>query len=143
MITGSLEGQFILLVEDEPLIVLDITNTLEPTGAAITSTNTIKHALLLVEHDGLTGAILDHALPDGDSTALCSRLTERGVPFMIYSGYDHLTGPCANAPYLAKPATADMLVSAVCDMIYGIDVSPASGCSQPPPPSRPSYSIAI
>ena len=64
----SLEGRSILIVEDQPLIVMDITQEFEPTGAALTTTNTLKHALILVEHDGLSGAILDHALPDGDSS---------------------------------------------------------------------------
>ena len=63
----SLEGRSILVVEDEPLIVMDISQAFEATGAALTTTNTLKHALILVEHDGLSGAILDHALPDGDS----------------------------------------------------------------------------
>ena len=115
----TLAGRNILIVEDEPLIVMDMTDALTCTGAAITSTNTLKHALLLVEHDGLAGAILDHALGDGDSSALCSRLTERGVPFMIYSGFKHVEGACSNAPYLAKPATAEMLVAAVNDLIDG------------------------
>lgn len=119
MTRPTLEGRFILIVEDEPLIVMDMTNALESTGAAITSTNTLKHALLLVEHDGLAGAILDHALGDGDSSALCARLTERGVPFLLYSGYNHITGPCAGAPYLAKPATHESLVAAVNAMING------------------------
>ena len=47
---------------------------------------TLKEALVLVEHDGLSLAILDHALGDGDSTRLCERLRERGIPFLIYSG---------------------------------------------------------
>ena len=67
----SLEGRSILIVEDQPLIVMDITQEFEATGAALTTTNTLKHALILVEHDGLSGAILDHALPDGDSSELC------------------------------------------------------------------------
>lgn len=114
MANGSLEGRSILIVEDEPLIVLDITSALEQTGAEITSTNSLKQALTLVEHDGLAGAILDHALPDGNSTELCIRLTERSVPFLIYSGFQHIDeGPCADAPHLTKPATADTLVAAV------------------------------
>lgn len=69
-----LKGLSILVVEDEPLIALDIAVAFEESGAHITSTNTLKHAVLLVEHDGLSGAILDHALPDGDSSILCQRL---------------------------------------------------------------------
>jgi CheY-like chemotaxis protein len=54
----------ILLVEDEPLIVMDISTAFEGTGAHLTTTNTLKHAKLLVEHDGLSAAILDHALSE-------------------------------------------------------------------------------
>ena len=88
----SLEGRSILIVEDEPLIVMDITQAFEVTGAALTTTNTLKHALILVEHDGLSGAILDHALAMANSSLLCARLKERGIPFMIYSGYDTVEG---------------------------------------------------
>jgi CheY-like chemotaxis protein len=59
MTTRTLDGRAILIVEDEPLILLDMTTALEATGAAITSTNTLKHAMLLVEHDGLACAVLE------------------------------------------------------------------------------------
>ena len=109
----SLAGRAILVVEDQPLIALDITQALEAAGAAVTTTNTLKHALILVEHDGLCGAILDHALGDGDSSLLCRRLTERGIPFLIYSGYDRVEGACNGALHLSKPATHWALVSAM------------------------------
>ena len=41
----SLEGRSILVIEDEPLITLDITQAFEGTGAEITTTNTLHHAL--------------------------------------------------------------------------------------------------
>ena len=44
MARPSLEGRSILIVEDEPFIVLDITQQFEVTGAALTTTNTLKHA---------------------------------------------------------------------------------------------------
>jgi DNA-binding response OmpR family regulator len=112
-----LDGLTLLVVEDEPLIAMDIAMAFEDCGAHITSTNTLKHAVLLVEHDGLSGAILDHALPDGDSSILCARLKERGVPFRIYSGYEKVEGPCQGAPHLSKPATPGMLVAAMADLI--------------------------
>ena len=119
----SLEGHSILIVEDEPLIVMDITQEFEATGAALTTTNTLKHAVILVEHDGLSGAILDHALPDGDSSLLCSRLKERGIPFLMYSGFNTVTGACAGAPRIAKPAAEGALVAAMEKLILG-DTSP-------------------
>jgi DNA-binding response OmpR family regulator len=109
----TLEGRSILIVEDEPLILMDIVQEFEATGAAMTTTNTLKHALLLVEHDGLSGAILDHAFGDGDSSLLCARLTERGIPFMIYSGYDTLGDACKAALHIRKPAAEGALVAAM------------------------------
>ena len=113
---GRLEGQTILVVEDEPLLVLDISRALEAAGASVTSTNTLRHALLLVEHDGLSGAILDHAFPDGDSSRLCARLKERRVPFIVYSGFT-LDGECEGAPHLPKPATDEQVVAAMAELI--------------------------
>lgn len=109
----TLEGHSILIVEDEPLILMDIALAFESTGAAMTTTNTLKHALILVEHDGLSGAILDHALGDGDSSLLCARLKERDIPFMIYSGYATVGGACDGALHISKPAAEGHLVAAM------------------------------
>jgi DNA-binding response OmpR family regulator len=118
----SLEGRSILIVEDQPLIVMDITQEFEATGAALTTTNTLEHALLLVEHDGLSGAILDHALGDGDSSQLCARLKQRGIPFMIYSGFTSVGGACAGALHIGKPAAEGALVAAMEGLIRGDNI---------------------
>ena len=115
----SLAGRAILVVEDEALIALDIAQALEAAGAAVTTTNTLKHALILVEHDGLCGAILDHALGDGDSSLLCSRLTERKTPFLIYSGHATVGGASKDALHFPKPAPEGALVAAMESLIRG------------------------
>jgi DNA-binding response OmpR family regulator len=97
---------------------MDITQAFEHTGAEMTSTNTLRHTLLLVEDDGLSAAILDHALGDGDSSALCARLKERGIPFLIYSGYERLEGAC-RAPHVNKPARDGELVAAIENLLGG------------------------
>jgi DNA-binding response OmpR family regulator len=98
---------------------MDIAQSFEHTGAAMTTTNTLRHALLLAEHDGLSAAILDHALGDGDSSELCARLKERGIPFMIYSGYEKLEGACKGAPHVNKPAKTGELVTAMENLLGG------------------------
>jgi len=113
----TLQGRSILIVEDEPLIVMDLTLALEQTGAALTTTNTLKHALLLVEHDGLSAAILDHALGDDNSSLLYKRLKERGIPFMIYSGYPKKEGATQGALHVSKPASHDVLVTAMEELV--------------------------
>ena len=116
---ATLEGRSILIVEDEPLIVMDITQAFQGTGAALTTTNTLHQALVLVEHDGLSAAILDHSLGDGNSSLLCARLKERGVPFIIYSGFPKVVGECAGALHVNKPAEPGQLVAAMESLIIG------------------------
>ena len=119
----SLDGRSILIVEDEPLIVMDITQAFEGTGAALTTTNSLHQAMVLVKHDGLSGAILDHSLGDGNSSLLYERLKERGIPFLIYSGFDAVEG-APNALHVRKPAAPGELVAAMEGLISGSSVAP-------------------
>ena len=107
------------MVEDEVLIAMDIVQALERAGASATMTTTVRHALILVEHDGLSAAIMDHALSDGDSTELCARLKERGIPYVSYSGYEPVKGASKDAPHIAKPVSMDVLMSAMEDLLAG------------------------
>ena len=115
----ALRGRSILVIEDEPLIGMDIRQALEQTGATVTQTTTVRHALILVEHDGLSGAIMDHALADGDSTELCVRLKARGIPYVSYSGFDPVKGANLDAPHVSKPATMDVLLSTLAAQLAG------------------------
>jgi DNA-binding response OmpR family regulator len=115
----SLDGRSILIVEDEPLIVMDITQSFDGTGAALTTTNKLRHALTLAEHDGLSGAILDHALGNDDSSLLYARLKERGIPFIIYSGIYTASGVCEGALHVGKPAAPGLLVAAMESLVLG------------------------
>ena len=109
----ALRGLSILVVEDEPLIGMHIRAALEEAGASVTATTTIRHALLLIEGNGLNGAIMDHALRDGDSTEVCARLKARGIPYVSYSGYDPVVGAALDAPFVSKPATMATLLTAL------------------------------
>jgi DNA-binding response OmpR family regulator len=119
----NLKDSTILVVEDEPLIVTDISMAFESAGAQLTTTNSVKQAKLLVEHDGLSAAILDHALTDGDSSSLCRRLAERGIPYLIYSGFKTIDGACKDAPHLSKPASHQQLLNTMEALIRDHKVS--------------------
>lgn len=107
---GSCVGLTILIVEDEPLVALDIASTFEEAGASVTTTNTLSHAMLLAEHDGLSAAVIDHALVDGDTAPLRIKLTGLGIPFVLYSGFEQ-PGELGTGVHLSKPATADSLIA--------------------------------
>ena len=63
-------GSSLLIVEDEPLIVIDIQIAFADTCAELTTTSALEHALILVEEDGVSPAILDHAIGDKNSASL-------------------------------------------------------------------------
>ena len=115
----GLKGRSILVVENELLIALDIARALEDAGANATMTTTARHAMILADHDGLAGAIMDHGLTDGDSTVVCARLKERGIPYISYSGYSAVAGADPAAPFISKPVSMDVLMSALEDLLSG------------------------
>ena len=119
MIRPTLAGRSILIVEDEPLISLDIATEFEKVGALVMQTATLKEALHLIEADGLSAAILDHGLHDGNSDELCERLAERGIPFVTYSGYSHVQGACTKGVVVEKPAHPAVLVTTVEALLKG------------------------
>jgi DNA-binding response OmpR family regulator len=115
----GLRGRSILVVENEFLIAMDVMRALEDAGANATMTTTVRHALILINHDGLAGAIMDHGLSDGDSTEVCARLKARGIPYVSYSGYDPVPGADPDAPFIAKPVSMDVLMNAMDKLLAG------------------------
>lgn len=114
MTTFPLAGRSVVIIEDEALIALDLAQTFEAAGAQVTTTNSVHHAHVLVEHDGLSAAVVDQALPDGDTDELCRHLVKHDVPFVIYSGFNSkvlLAG--VKAVYIPKPNTPELVVAAV------------------------------
>ncbi len=112
----SLKGQTILLVEDELLLSLDLSATLEDKGAKVVTARKLAEAFSLID-TGINGAIVDHVLSDGDSRALCERLNERGIPFVNYTGYDIAEGACRHGPTVAKPVPPETVVAALQELL--------------------------
>ena len=111
---ASLAGRSILVVEGEPLIALDIVNAFELVGAQVAATSTLSDAARLVEANGLSAAILDHGIGRDNSSALRIRLRERGIPYVIYTGYDKVRKMAPEGePRVSKPANPDVLVAMV------------------------------
>jgi CheY-like chemotaxis protein len=109
----ALSGRSILVVEDEPLIALDLRKGLESAGAYVFAATQHPHAQQLAGHPDLSAAVLDCWLGQEDTGAICSRLQQRGVPFMFYSDYDDLHQLWPNAMRLPKSANAHELIEAV------------------------------
>jgi DNA-binding NtrC family response regulator len=115
-----LRGRSILVVEDEPLIVLDVERALRDAGANVLSACTLRRGLQLVDRAGLSVAVLDYRLANADCRVISNRLQERRIPFVIYSGYSEIRKVFPNATVVLKPAVLDDLVAAVSDVLHGI-----------------------
>ena len=109
----SLSGRTILVVEDEPLIALDIVNRFQRAGAAVAVARSLADAHNLVERNAICAAIVDFGLRDGDAAELCVWLNQNRVPFVLHSVYDHTGIECSPAAVIPKPASAEKLVDAV------------------------------
>src|SRR6185437_8996535 len=96
----SLIGQNILILEDEPLIALDIAENFEHAGATVVRVHSSSAAIRAVEVNKFSAAILDGLLGDAE---LHLRLTAAGVPYMVYSGYGQSAG--VTGTHVTKPAT--------------------------------------
>jgi DNA-binding response OmpR family regulator len=114
-----LVGHVILVIEDEPLIAIDIQQTFEDAGARVILAPTVAAALVAIQEPDLSAAIVDHALGDGDSSEICDRLKQLNVPFVTYSGFPEVDGLCADAAHVPKPATPDMLLATVKGLLAG------------------------
>jgi len=109
--------RLILVVEDEPLIAMHVVQSLKAAGASVSVARTLGDALREVEVPDLSAAVLDHGLSDGDTSQICDRLDARNIPFVVYSGYSHVTGPCGEGEHLRKPVRPERLVATLTDLL--------------------------
>jgi DNA-binding response OmpR family regulator len=109
----ALSGHTILVVEDEPLIALDIVEGFRAAGASVHTAHSLRDGLRLVDRLDLSAAVLDFGLGDGEGTVLCERLGDRGVPYILHTGYANVPRTCESGIVIHKPAPPQQLVGAI------------------------------
>lgn len=112
MKTGVLVGQTILIVEEEPVIALDVRMALEGVGATAVCT-TAHDAVTAIEERTFAAAVLDLRPGSNDYRPIARKLRKRGVPFLFYSTHEpEVVTTVRGAPVILKPATSDDVVRA-------------------------------
>jgi CheY-like chemotaxis protein len=108
----------VLVVEDEFIIALDLSETVQDLGYQLEGPfEGNEEAIEAIEDDGLPdAAILDVFTADGEIYPLADRLVEAGVPIVFHSG--HVTPAEVKARYpdaqaCAKPCPPDRLIDAL------------------------------
>jgi DNA-binding NarL/FixJ family response regulator len=95
----------VLVVEDEPLVAIDIASVLENFGYEVVGpAGTAAAALSLLASEGCDAAILDIRLGQETSQDVALELAQGGVPFVILPAYSPKEANFpSDAPALAKP----------------------------------------
>ena len=109
---NPLTGRSILVVEDEPLISIEMAALFELARARVLQGRTIAEAVRRT--DGVSAAVLDYRLGDESVPALCTVLAQRQIPFMFYSGYNDLQAKSVVVP---KPSSGKALLTAMAGLI--------------------------
>ena len=103
----------ILIVEDEPLIAMDIEGTLGTHGYAVVGpVGTLAGALEHVEQGGFDAALIDANLDGEPVEELAAALTAKDIPFAFVTGYGRDTLPAvfSGTPVLEKPFFSEQLI---------------------------------
>lgn len=109
-----------LLLEDEPLIALDLERMLGSAGFDVTTVISCEEATDWLAICRLDIVIVDILLRDGPSDQVVERLISDGIPFIVHSGDHpgmHVGSPFANGRWVNKPAAPGELVGAAQELI--------------------------
>ncbi|MBW4656679.1 MAG: response regulator [Kaiparowitsia implicata GSE-PSE-MK54-09C] len=105
-----------LLLEDEPLIAMDMELILQGAGFDVTTVVSCVEANNWLEVRRPDIVIVDIMLRDGPSHNIVERLIQDAIPFVVHSGDPvsmYAETAFAQGPWLSKPSSPDELVGAV------------------------------
>lgn len=103
---SSLAGRRVLVVEDEPLIALDVATTFEDAGCVVVGpAATLEQAKSLIATAAFDAALIDANLAGQPVDELAAALAARNIPFVFVSGYGRQALPAAHRhrPLIGKP----------------------------------------
>ena len=111
----------ILIVEDEFIIALDLSETVKDLGYELEGPYADKaNAFVSIESDLPDCAILDVFTSDGEVYPLADRLAEAGVPIIFHSGHIATADIAERYPdalACSKPCPPDRLISMIGDAL--------------------------
>lgn len=116
----NLAGKRILVVEDEPLIAMEIETNLERAGCEVIGpAGTIEIAESLLAQTQPDAVLLDANLRGRPVDELAAALARRGVPFAFATGFgrDSLPNAFRDAVLLSKPFDSGQLIAAIEDLL--------------------------
>ncbi|HET7717749.1 MAG TPA: PAS domain S-box protein, partial [Bauldia sp.] len=119
IVTGprsGLLGKHILIIEDEPVVAMDLEATLTGAGCRIAGiVSSVGAAMQALEQADVDAALLDANLGGEPVDEVAARLQRKGVPFAFATGHgrDALPEAFREAPVLIKPFDAEQVLQMV------------------------------
>jgi ActR/RegA family two-component response regulator len=121
--TGAAPARRYLILEDEPLIALDLKFAFEDVGVDAVTASTCEEAVSEIAQDHLCGAVLDVNLGRGETCEEAARrLTEHRIPFILHTGDLNRVGEflrSLGAPIVSKPRAAEDVIRTIMDIVSG------------------------
>ena len=124
---AELAGKRILLIEDEPLVAMDLEELIRGAGGRIAATaSSLAAARDAVEATPCDAALLDANLGGDSVEEIAAALVRKGVPFAFATGHGPETLPAAfrEAPLLGKPFESEQVLTVLAALL-GRDATPA------------------
>ena len=116
----SLRGRRILVVEDSPVVADACEDMLRDMGCTVVGPATnMAAALELATGEVLDAALVDLNIRGGKAFPVLRILGQRGVPFLLASGYADWSMPdeWQDRPRLAKPYSPNLLRESLIDLL--------------------------
>ena len=115
----ALSGYSILIVEDEPLIALDVHAALSTSGASLIAATRLAEARDLIRHAEVSAAVVDINLGGEDCSSVCQALSDHRIPFIFYTGNANadVIKAWPHAPVLTKPASPECILVTVAKLL--------------------------
>lgn len=123
----ELTGKRIFLVEDEPLLLMDLQDLVEDFGCTVVASElNAGSALASARSLAVDVAVLDINLNGEPSDLVAEMLAGRGIPFIFASGYGSATRLLAHAshPVIGKPYNSGQLKDALLLALGAAQASP-------------------
>ena len=117
------------MLENEPLIALDIEESRVAAGSTVRLSWTRSQAMKWLDPSTPTADIIDLQLRNGPTIDVLTRLQDLGVPVVIFSGGlpEDMPPQVANLPLLPKPHTERALFDTLQAAIKAVPPHPGSG----------------
>jgi len=115
-----LDGRRILVVEDEPMIALDLQEALRDVGATVLGpAGTALKAIGVIEAGKIDCALLDIKLGEEDVSAVAMSLERRQIPMVFVTAYEDERIPRGfeTRPIVHKPYNQNTLLSLIARIV--------------------------